>query len=793
MVFIFFLVKENKKMNPISSFTNILVTLILLILAFLLFFSLFAGILWYVLLQIRNKDREEKSLNSVLLEVTVPRNNEVKIDAMEQLISSLSSIKKSGFAMRFKSQPTISLEIVGRHEDIRFYVWVPKDLRDLIEKQIHGAYSDAHIVEVPEYDIFTQDGKVAYKAFQLRKENFYPLKTYKELPTDPLAAVTSAIGKMGREEAAVIQVLIAPTESSWQKSGRMFISETKKQESDPTKAKFSVSPKTLEAVENKISKPGFEVSIRIVVVSPSEDAAKMHLGNITGAFAQYSSENNSLATRTIRNKGAFVEDFIYRYMPVLHFFGNHPSVLNSEEIATIFHFPNKLVTTPHIKWLNAKTAPAPAEIPQEGLFLGESTYRGLRRPVYISDIDRQRHMYIIGKTGTGKSKFLQSMILQDIRSGKGVCFMDPHGDAVEELLGMIPPERAEDVIYFRPSDTLRPMGLNLLEAKTEDQKHFVATAVINMMYKLFDPYKTGIVGPRFEHAVRNAILTVLAEEGSTFVEVMRALTDSNYVRELLPKVDDPIVRRYWTDQIAQTSDFHKSEVLDYITSKFGRFVTNRMVRNIIGQSHSSFNFRDVMDQGKLLFINLSKGELGEENSNFLGLVIVPRILMAAMSRADIPEEQRRDFYLYVDEFQNFATPDFAQILSEARKYKLSLTVANQFIGQIDEEVKNAIFGNVGTIITYRVGVTDAQYLAREFTPTFGEDDLLNIEKYHVYIKTIVHNEPVPPFSMALSSNIVEQLKNRNLKLADAIREMSRLKFGRDVRLVEQEIARRAKL
>ncbi len=793
MVFRFFLEEVSKKMDPVSPFTNILITLILFILAFLLFFSLFAGILWYVLLQIRNKDREEKSLNSVLLEVTVPRNNEVKIDAMEQLISSLSSIKKSGFAMRFKSQPTISLEIVGRHEDIRFYVWVPKDLRDLIEKQIHGAYSDAHIVEVPEYDIFTQDGKVAYKAFQLRKEDFYPLKTYKELPTDPLAAVTSAIGKMGREEAAVIQVLIAPTESSWQKSGRMFISETKKQESDPTKAKFSVSSKTLEAVENKISKPGFEVSIRIVVVSPSEDAAKMHLGNIAGTFAQYSSENNSLSTRAIRNKGAFVEDFIYRYMPALHFFGNRPSILNSEEIATIFHFPNKLVTTPHIKWLNAKTAPAPAEIPQEGLFLGESTYRGLRRPVYISDIDRQRHMYIIGKTGTGKSKFLQSMILQDIRSGKGVCFMDPHGDAVEELLGMIPPERAEDVIYFRPSDTLRPMGLNLLEAKTEDQKHFVATAVINMMYKLFDPYKTGIVGPRFEHAVRNAILTVLAEEGSTFVEVMRALTDSNYVRELLPKVDDPIVRRYWTDQIAQTSDFHKSEVLDYITSKFGRFVTNRMVRNIIGQSHSSFNFRDVMDQGKLLFINLSKGELGEENSNFLGLVIVPRILMAAMSRADIPEEQRRDFYLYVDEFQNFATPDFAQILSEARKYKLSLTVANQFIGQIDEEVKNAIFGNVGTIITYRVGVTDAQYLAREFTPTFGEDDLLNIEKYHVYIKTIVHNEPVPPFSMALSSNIVEQLKNRNLKLADAIREMSRLKFGRDVRLVEQEIARRAKL
>jgi len=777
-------------MNIIS---NLLTTLFLILFAFVFFFLIFIGVLWYVLIRIKNTDREEKSLDSILLEVTVPRGNEVKIDAMEQLIGSLASIKKSGWKMRFKSQPTLSFEIVGRTEDIRFYLWVPKDLKDLLEKQIHGAYSDAHIIEVPEYEIFTEDGKVAYKALQLRKEDFYPLKTYKELPTDPLAAVTSAIGKMGKGEAAVVQILIAPTDSSWQSGGRAFISDTKKQESDPSKAKFSVPAKTLEAIENKVSKPGFEVAVRIVVVSPSETTANIHLNNIASAFAQYSSDTNSFSSRKIRNKGSFVEDFIYRYMPVFHFFGNKPAILNTEEIATIFHFPNKLVTTPHIKWLNAKTAPAPAEIPQEGLFLGESTYRGLRRPVYISDQDRQRHMYIIGKTGTGKSKFLQSMIMQDIEAGKGLCFMDPHGDAVEELLGMVPPERADDVIYFRPGDTERPMGLNLLEAKTEDQKHFVATSVINMMYKLFDPYKTGIVGPRFEHAVRNAILTVLADEGATFIEVMRVLTDANYVRELLPKVQDPIVRRYWTDQIAQTSDFHKSEVLDYITSKFGRFVTNRMVRNIIGQSNSSFNFRDVMDNGKILFINLSKGELGEENSNFLGLVIVPRILMAAMSRADVPEEQRRDFYLYVDEFQNFATPDFAQILSEARKYHLSLTVANQFIGQIDEEIKNAIFGNAGTIMTYRVGVSDAQYLAREFTPTFGEDDLLNIEKYNVYLRTLVNNEPVPPFSMALSSDIIEKLKNRNHKLADAIKEMSKLKFGRDVRLVEQEITRRAKL
>jgi hypothetical protein len=385
------------------------------------------------------------------------------------------------------------------------------------------------------------------------------------------------------------------------------------------------------------------------------------------------------------------------------------------------------------------------------------------------------------------------MIRQDIQEGHGLCFMDPHGDAVEDILSYVPPERAEDVIYFRPSDVDRPMGLNLLEAKTEDQKHFVSTSVINLMYKLFDPYKTGIVGPRFEHAVRNAMLTAMSVEGTTFIEIMRLLTDPRYVQEILPHVQDPIVRRYWTDQIAQTADFHKSEVLDYIVSKFGRFVTNRMIRNIIGQSTSSFSFRDVMDNGKILLINLSKGELGEENSSFLGLILVPRILMAAMSRSDTPEEQRRNFYLYVDEFQNFATPDFAQILSEARKYRLALTVANQFIGQVDEDVKNAIFGNVGTLMSYRVGVTDANYLAREFAPTFSEDDLLNIERYHVYIKTIVNNETVVPFSMDLTMDMETVKKQRNPKVAEIIKEMSKLRYGRDLQLVETEIARRAKL
>ena len=778
-------------MQPVDSVNYTQILTVVFLALFLIF--ILAAVGYVIFVYFKNRNREKASVDSVLLQIALPRNNEAKIDVAEQLFASLYSIKKGGWKQKFSVQPAISFEIVARQEDIRFYVWTPTKLRDLLEKQINGAYPDAEITEVDEYNIFDTDGKVAYKSFQLGKSNFYPLKTFKDLATDPMLGITSALAKMGPEDAAVVQIIISPAESDWQKEGGKFVSDTKKQESDAEKAKFSTSGKTLEAVESKIAKPGFETSIRIIAVSRDEETAKSTVTNLGGAFAQFASDLNSLKSRKIHRKASFMEDFLYRYQPMFNIFGNHKSILNSEELATIYHFPNKQVTTPHIYWLNAKTAPAPSQIPTEGLYMGVSAYRGVKRPVYISNEDRMRHIYVIGKTGTGKSEFLKDLILQDIKEGKGICFMDPHGDAVEDILKLIPPERAEDVIYFNPSDTERPLGMNLLEAKTEDEKHFAATSVINLMYKLFDPYKTGIVGPRFEHGVRNAMLTVMSEPGNTFVEVMRAMTDASYVQRLLPKVTDPIVRRYWTDQIAQTSDFHKSEVLDYTVSKFGRFVTNKLIRNIIGQSQSSFDIRRVMDEGKILLINLAKGTLGDENSNFLGLLLVPRVLMAAMSRSNVPMEERRDFYFYVDEFQNFATPDFATILSEARKYRLGLTVANQFIGQVEEEVKNAVFGNVGTIVSFRVGVTDANYLQHEFTPTFGEDDLLNVERYHAYVKTIVNNEPVPPFSMDTTKDLTKIKSMENPRIAEIIKEMSRLKYGKDEKLVEAEITRRSNL
>jgi len=776
-------------------FFDRLITVILALSASILA-GIFTFLFFYlIILYFRIKKREQISLEMVTLEVKLPKDNEIKIDAAEQMFASFSSLKKSGFLSFLEVDDVLAFEIVGKQADIRFYVSAPSRLIDLVEKNIYGFYPQADIQRVEEPNIFSEEGKVAFAGLVLKDIPYYPIKVYKELPTDPLAAITSALSKMGEKEGAMVQILVRPASGKVKKMGKSYVASTKKQEADPQKATFKTDPKILEKIDDKASKPQFETTIRIVVSAQNKDIANAHLRNIKTAFTQFNSDLNGLKTTKNLFSGGFMINFIYKFFPVIDLpFFKSISTLSSEEIATIFHFPNKTIETPHIQWLKAKTAPVPAEVPtNNGTFIGVGYYRGVKRPIYISPKDRMRHTYIIGKTGVGKSELLKEMIKQDIKTGYGVCVIDPHGDLVEDVLRYIPPERAEDVIYFDPSDTQRPMGLNLLEAYNEEQKHFITTSIINLMYKLYDPQRTGIIGPRFEHAVRNAMLTVMSEPGTTFVEVVRCLTDPKYVQELLPKVQDPIVRRYWTDQIAQTSDFHKSEVLDYIVSKFGRFVTNKTMRNIIGQSKSAFDFRRVMDEGKILLINLSKGRLGEENSSFLGLVLIPKILVAAMSRQEIPEEKRRDFYLYVDEFQNFATPDFAVILSEARKYHLALTVANQFIGQMEEEVKNAVFGNVGTLISFRLGVTDASYVQREFQPIFSESDLINVERFHAYMKTIVHNDPVPPFSVDMTKDVEKIKKEANEKIAQAIIQLSRLKYGKPKELVEAEISQRARL
>jgi len=747
--------------------------------------GVYVFILWY-----KWKDREKKSLDLVTLLIAVPHDNEIKIDAMEQILASLSSTYKKaklGFWQKMVAQEVVVLEMVGNSQDIRFYISVPKKYKDLVEKQIFSVFGGADITMVDEPNIYGQKGVMEYAWLKIKKESYYPLKSYKEIATDPLAAISSAMSKLSEGESAVIQLLLSPTDGSWAKAGKSFISSTKKSEANPEKASYKVDARQLEAIESKCSKPGFEVAIRIVVMSQDETLAKSHLANIKACFGQFESPWNRLSGEKIRIKSLFMKDFIYKYPPI--WWQKGKTILSSEEVASIFHLPNKTVETPSIYWLKAKKAAGPVEMSKEGLYVGDNIFRGEKREYRIGKEDRQRHFYIVGQTGVGKSWLLADMALQDIKAGHGVCFIDPH-DTYEMILERIPPERVDDVIYFDPSTIDRPMGFNVMECDREDQKDFVTSSIINLMYKLYDPYKTGIVGPRFEHAIRNIMLTVMSEPGATFVEIVRCLTDPSYVQSLLPKVDDPMVKRYWTDQIANTNEFHKSEVLDYIVSKFGRFITNKMMRNIIGQSTSSFNFRRAMDEGKILIINLAKGTIGEENSSFLGLVLIPKILIAAMSRQDVPEEKRRDFYLYVDEFQNFATQDFAVILSEARKYHLNLTVANQFISQMDDEVKNAVFGNVGTISSFRVGIADAGFLAKQFEPTFSEHDLLNLAMGEIYIKTMVEGTPVKPFSLKVMAEEVK--RPGNPKMAEMIKRLSSLKYGKPKDIVEAEIGRRAR-
>ncbi|MBU0576042.1 type IV secretion system DNA-binding domain-containing protein [Patescibacteria group bacterium] len=758
--------------------------LILLLIALLVVFG-YMFFQWF-----KHRRREDYSLDFVTLLVRLPRDNEIKIDAAEQMFTGLYSLKKSGPLKFLQPEDIFSFEIVALQEKIGLHVNCPRNIRDLVEKQIHGAYPQADIKEIDEVNIFNEKGKVAFATLKLEEADYLPIRTYKDLPTDGLSLITSAMSKMGHGDGAILQIILEPASKKWQKKGKSYISRQKKREADPDTATYGHDPKEMEAISTKAEKPGFRVAIRIVVSAENEALAESHLNNIKGAFSQFTSAHNSFKKVRFLLKHLLMIDFLYRYMPLLN---NTAMILNSEELATIFHFPNKTVETHHIEWLNAKNAPAPNEIPTEGLYMGQSFYRGEERPVFMNLKDRRRHMYIVGKTGTGKSEYLKELILQDIEAGHGVCAIDPHGDFVEDVLELMPSERAEDVIYFNPSDLERPMGMNIMEAKTEDQMHFVSSSVINLMYKLYDPHRTGIIGPRFEHAIRNAMLTIMCRPGATFIELVRALTDSKFVDELLPYVKDPIVKRYWTDQIAQTSDFHKSEVLDYITSKFGRFVTNKTMRNIIGQPKSAFDFREAMDTKKIILCNLSKGILGEEDAKFLGLILVPKVLTAAMSRQNVPMENRPDFFLYVDEFQNFATEDFAVILSEARKYRLNLIVANQYISQIDEEVKNAVFGNVGTMVSFRIGVTDANFLQHEFVPVFNETDLTNVEKYHIYMKTIVDNEPVPPFSLSLLKDLDTQNARKNPKLAEMIKQLSRLKYGIDREQIEAEIKVRARL
>lgn len=769
------------------------------------FVLIISGIIGFLVVRkrLRKKDRNEKASDGVLMEVRVPRNNEVEIGVAEKMFANLYGIggKGEGLAENFSVNNCVSFEVIGLPGEIRFYVHCPKKFADLVEKQILGSYQDADVSVVSEYNIFAPGSQIEYARLGLDEDSYCPIRVAEDFTGDPMANVLSTLSKMSENEGALVQLIVAPAESVWQKNGSKFVQKVENNNSDPEKKKMNVSQEKLQAISKKVSKPGLMAEIRIVTSAPDKAIAKMHLDNIIGAFDQYGNPGiNRLKKRKIskNDEKKFLYDVIYRRTPE-----DEKTILNLEELASLYHFPNKDISTPNIRWLLSKELIASNEISsdinsKDTIWIGNNHFRGKKKIICFERDDRRRHSYILGQTGTGKSWLMVRMILQDIYNGDGCCFIDPHGQAAEMILERIPPERAEDVIYFDAGDFERPFGINIMEYYNEQHKHQVVNSFLALLIRLFDPHNQGYAGPAFQQAVRNSMLTAMSKKDSTLIEVVRILQDEDWVMSYwLPLIQDELVKRYWTDQVAKTDKKTKSESLTYFISKFDKFTTNLAIRNIIGQSRSSFDFREVMDNGKILIVNLSKGKIGDENMSFLGLLLVQKMLAAALSREDMEEKDRRDFFFYADEFQNFATEEFNSILSEARKYRLNLTLAHQYIGQLPEDIRNAVFGNVGSLFVARCSAEDAKFLETQFESYITAMDMVNQGLGHYYTKLLTKGSYPSPFTLdtLFGSKYPDSGFDLpvNTEVAKIIKELSRRKYGRDLEIVNQDIKIRSQL
>ena len=753
-----------------------------------------------------------------------------EILAMEQLLTSLTTLKPKGSFLKnlFFEMPSLVFEIANpsSSEEIFFYVSLPKRYRESIEKQIHSFFPQAVIEKVPDYTIFTPGSYTAVTTLQLKESHALPLKTYRNLGVDPLNEISNALSKLQTaEEGAAIQILLTRTHTAWRSEGRhiaqqmqegkrlkdarshsvakdfgvsvgkglagaMLGQKKDKEMTPPEKKTVSLTPEEQElvkAIDTKASKGAFKVNIRLLASAATQERAEEILAHMENAFGQFENPevNSFRIKKRVKTKRA-VYDYIFR-----NFDDESSMILNTEELASIFHFPISTTETPKIKWLKAGAAPPPVNIPQEGILLGYNDYRGVKTEVRITDNDRRRHMYVVGQTGVGKSNYLQEMAKKDARAGKGFCFIDPHGDAIEDILTAIPKERAEDVIIFDPSDVARPIGINMLEYDPAhpEQKTFVINEMIGIFDQLYDMKATG--GPMFEQYMRNAMLLIMEhpESGSTLMEIPKVLADEDFRRYKLEHCTNPIVRDFWLKEAEKAGgEAALANMVPYITSKLTTFISNDMMRPIIAQQKSTLNFRDIMDNGKIVLINLSKGKIGEINARLLGMVIVGKILMAALSRTDTKEEERRDFNLYLDEFQNVTTTSIAQILSEARKYRLVLILAHQFIGQLKEEISKAVFGNVGSLVSFRVGPEDAEFLEKQFAPVFTARDIVNVDNYNCFVRLLMNNELTKPFNMKTFPPT-----SGDQEVANALKELSRLRYGRDATIVNREIMSRMRL
>lgn len=757
-----------------------------------------------------------------------------KIAVAETFFSIIAGLKaeKGIKTWFFGYRDVFALELVADKDGkINFYMAMPAHWHDYVEEQIQAQFPQAFIEEMPDYNIFTSKGVISGKMLTFKREYIFPIKTYKKMDSDPLNALTNALSKIDKQDGAAIQIIMKSAPGAWHNLGIKVASKmqqgkkledalsevkggftgflrglgkaAKTKSSDQAPEQYRLSPMEEEVVkglEEKSSKAGVDANIRIIVASDNQAKNDRYLTNLVNAFTQFSiyKYGNSFTTDT-PSTTKMLKDFIYR-----NYDSGRSMVLNTEELASLYHLPIPLINeAPSIRWLEAKKAPAPLNIPTEGILLGINKFRGRSTEIRVKREDRRRHQYIIGMTGTGKSWYAEGLAMQDIVNGEGVCFIDPHGDAIEHILDRIPKERAEDVVILDPGDVGRPMGLNLLEYKTQEEKTFAINEIMAIFDKLYDLKATG--GPMFEQYFKNAAALIMSdpESGSTLLEISRVLADDDFRKYKLSVCKDQLVKDFWEKEALKAGgEASLQNMVPYITSKMAPFISNDFVRPIISQQNSTIDFEDIMNSQKILLVQLSKGKIGATNANLLGMIVIGKLLMGALARGDMDEDERKDFYLYVDEFQNFLTDSMEIILSEARKYRLCLTIGHQYIGQLvkngDTKFKDAIFGNVGTKVAFRIGVDDAEALTKEFAPTFNEYDFLNIPSNNAYVKLLIDNANPPGFNMATlpfkkvpgSPYVIPGIPEGNKDLGQAIRELSRLKYGKDPEIIEMEIKQR---
>lgn len=733
----------------------------------------------------------------------------------QTMYNIIYSTATKGFKTKLYGQRHISFEIVASDGLIHYYAVVPAVITETVKQAIEAAYPAARLEEIEMKNIFSQQGGshgVIGGEFTLKKDYIYPISTYEDSKRDASRALLDALSRASRGDGMAVQFMFRPASEDWtQKSIQKVDAMRKNKKTDGTvaldimealwkppqerskdKPEFknltSLEESEIEAIERKIRYPGYETLVRVAISSSTSSRSQALLQSVIAAFSMFDSPTyNGFKFNMTNNIDDLVTSYIFRFFPQ-NFKSN---ILNSVELSTMFHLPSRTsIPTEKVQRQRIKQVDGPTELMDEGLLLGVNEFRGVKKQIRLGENDRRRHVYIIGQTGMGKSKLLENLAYQDIMDGRGFAFIDPHGDSAEELIGMIPKERIDDVIYFNPSDIKNPIGFNMFEATTPEEMDFVISETNSMLKSLYDPENTGIVGPRMENIVRNAAILLMSDpDGGTFMDIPKVLVDAEFAKSKIKYLKNQRAIDFWTKEwpASQRSN-DAGEVVSWVVSKWAPFESG-LINNILGQKTSGFNIREVMDGQKILIVNLSKGLMGEQAAKLLGMVFVMKFQAAAMSRADTPESERKDFCLYVDEFQNFATNSFESILSEARKYRLNLILANQFMTQLTDTIKSAITGNVPTKIVGRIGIDDAENLQRAFTPTFTAEDLTKLPNYNAVATILVGGIPSAPFTMAL----LPPIGRSNQQLRDALKRYSSSKYGRPKAIVEAELKERLRV